>query len=52
MEQIQLKNIEVSGKIIGNDYVGGIAGRPYLNDTNPGTLTISNCINNATIEGK
>ena len=47
-----IENIEVSGKIIGNDYVGGIAGRPYLNDTNPGTLTISNCINNATIEGK
>ena len=47
-----IENIEVSGKIIGNDYVGGIAGKPYLNDTNPGTLTISNCINNATIEGK
>ena len=47
-----IENIEVSGKIAGNDYVAGIAGRPYLNSTNPGTLTILNCVNNATIEGK
>ena len=47
-----IDNIEVSGKIAGNDYVAGIAGKPYLDNTNPGTLTISNCVNNATIEGK
>lgn len=47
-----IENIEVSGSIAGNDYVGGIAGRPYLNVSNPGTLTIKNCVNNATISGK
>lgn len=47
-----IENIEVSGSIVGNDYVGGIAGRPYLNAANPGTLTIKNCVNNATISGK
>lgn len=47
-----IENIEVSGSIAGNDYVGGIAGRPYLNANNPGTLTIKNCVNNATISGK
>ena len=47
-----IENIEVSGSIAGNDYVGGVAGRPYLNASNPGTLTIKNCVNNATISGK
>ena len=47
-----IENIEVSGSVAGNDYVGGIAGRPYLNASNPGTLTIKNCVNNATISGK
>ena len=46
-----IENVEVSGKIAGADYVGGIAGRPYLNASNLGTLTISNCVNNAVIEG-
>lgn len=46
-----IENIEVSGSIAGNDYVGGIAGRPYVDDKNPGTLTIKNCVNNATISG-
>ena len=46
-----IENVEVSGKVAGADYVGGIAGRPYLNDSNLGTLTISNCVNNAVIEG-
>ena len=33
-----IENIEASGKIAGNDYVAGIAGRPYLNASNTGTL--------------
>ncbi len=47
-----IEGVAVSGSIAGNDYVAGIAGRPYLNASNPGTLTIKNCVNNATISGK
>ena len=47
-----IENITVSGSIAGNDYVGGIAGKPLLNANNPGTLTIRGCVNAANIEGK
>ena len=46
----KIENIRVTGNIIGSDYVGGILGRPYLNEGNLGTITILDCINEATIE--
>lgn len=42
----RIKNTTINGSVTGKDYVGGIAGAAY---NNGGSIVITNCINNASI---